>query len=122
MTKYQRACQLWAILVLAAKNHQVLTYDLVARATGLPRFAVGRCLSPIQRYCELRPDLPLLNALVVNEIKGMPGEGYHHAPEDSAEKLHAEREKIFQKDWLDEKAPSAADFREADLKWKSKHP
>jgi hypothetical protein len=48
MNRFERAAQLWAVLVLAARHRQVLSYDLVARATGVPRAAVGGFLWPIQ--------------------------------------------------------------------------
>jgi len=51
MTKGQRASQIWAVLVLAARQRQVLTYDLLGRAIGVPRAGLGQLLEPIQSYC-----------------------------------------------------------------------
>jgi hypothetical protein len=47
MNRFERAAQLWAVLVLAARHRHVLSYDLVARAIGVPQTAVGGLLWPI---------------------------------------------------------------------------
>src|SRR5205823_14901383 len=41
MKASERAAQLWAVLALAARNRQVLTYDLVAQLTGVARQGLG---------------------------------------------------------------------------------
>jgi hypothetical protein len=71
MTKYERAQQLWSILVLAARNRQVLTYKLIEQATGLVRPSIGQMLSPIQNFC-LNRQKPPLTILVVNDGNELP--------------------------------------------------
>jgi putative restriction endonuclease len=75
MTRFERAAQLWSLLVFAARNQQILSYTTVSQLTGIAPVGVGGCLSPIQKYCK-NQKLPLLNALVVNEEEGIPGEGF----------------------------------------------
>src|SRR2546430_1637524 len=68
MKASERAAQLWAVLALAARNRQVLTYDLVAQLTGVARQGLGQLLEPIQSYCIVK-NLPPLTALVVKQGK-----------------------------------------------------
>jgi len=107
MTKSERAAQMWVVLVIAARNRQVLTYDLLARAAGVPRAAVGGFLGPIQRYC-LSKQLPPLNVLVVSEKTGMPGEGYV-----AAQDIPQAQADVFAFDWLSHRSPPPDTF-EAD--------
>jgi hypothetical protein len=72
MTIYERAAQIWAVLALAARNSQILSYDIVGKLIGVPRHALGRMLEPIQSYC-LANDLPPLSILVISEKTGTPG-------------------------------------------------
>lgn len=71
----ERAAQVWSLLVLAARNRQTLTYELVGKMTGMHTAGLGAVLEPIQSYCLLR-DLPPLSALVVNKASGLPGTGF----------------------------------------------
>jgi hypothetical protein len=48
MTTNERAVQIWSILALASRNRQVLTYNLIAKLTGVARVGLGQCLQPIQ--------------------------------------------------------------------------
>ena len=105
MTREDRAAQIWPILVLAARNRQVLTYDLVARLIGVPRPALGGFLDPIQTYC-LEKKFPALTSLVVSEISGSPGEGFI-----AAEDVLSAQADVFKFDWLELKAPSLDDFK-----------
>ncbi len=65
---------MWAVLALAARNGQVLTYSMMSQLTGRATAGVGAMLEPIQSYCVLN-QLPPLTALVVHESDGMPGSG-----------------------------------------------
>ena len=47
--KYQRAAQLWSLLVLAAQYQVLLSYSMIEHLTGIPRVAVGMLLGPITR-------------------------------------------------------------------------
>ncbi len=104
MTREERAAQIWPLLVFAATNRQLLTYDLVARMIGVPRPAVGGFLEPIQAYC-LDNELPALTSLVVSDITGLPGTGF--IADVDVPKAQAE---VFKFDWLDLKAPMPEDF------------
>src|SRR5918994_1964839 len=37
MTTYERAHQIWSVLAWAARNRQVITYDILGRLIGVPR-------------------------------------------------------------------------------------
>lgn len=94
MTRHDRAAQLWPLLALAARNRQVLTYDIVSRLTGVPRPAVGGFLGPIQDYC-LHHNLPPLTILVVSEESGLPGVGFI-----AARDIPKKQAEVFAFDWL----------------------
>lgn len=108
MTKYERAAQLWSVLALAARNRQILTYDIAARLTGLPRPGVGPMLAPIQDYC-VKHQLPPLTILVVSEASGLPGEGFI-----AAEDIPRNQALVFGYDWHTHGAPSPAEFEASD--------
>lgn len=98
--------RIWLMLAFAAKNRQLLSYRLVAQATGLPMQGVGHCLGPIQRYCA-RHKLPLLNVLVVSEKTGLPGRGYVGTPGE----VPKAQAKAFKFDWIGHGVPSQAELR-----------
>lgn len=101
MKREERAQQLWSILVLAAKNRQVFTYEIVAQACGVPPPSIGEFLRPIQQYCSEK-DLPPLTSIVVNKNTGLPGEGFI-----AAENVPIAQIQTFSIDWLSQPAPSA---------------
>jgi hypothetical protein len=107
MTTYERSQQIWSVLCLAARNRQVLTYDIVGRLIGVPRQGLGNLLEPIQSICLIK-GWPALTCLVVSETSGLPSPGFVAAPDVPAELI-----KVFKKDWLSEPAPSADDFERA---------
>ncbi len=94
MNRAQRAQQLWSLLVVSATSRQVLTYDLVAKATGVVRPSIGDFLRPIQQYCT-ENKLPPLTSLVVSELTGLPGEGFIAASD-----VPLTHVRVFQFDWL----------------------
>ncbi len=100
MTVYERAAQIWSALALAARNRQVLTYDIVSRLTGVPRQGLRRLLVPIQSYC-LLTRLPPLTILVVSEETGIPGTGFI-----AAQNIPRTQVEVFAFDWLAHGAPS----------------
>lgn len=102
MTKNDRAAQLWSILVLSARNQQILSYAIVERLTGIDRRGLGKILEPIQTYCR-RHNLPPLTVLVVKEETGLPGSGFTEAAEGA-------QARVFVFDWFKRKAPSPKDF------------
>lgn len=107
MTRSERAQQLWSLLALAATHRQTLTYDIVARASGLVRPSIGDFLRPIQQYCSEK-HLPPLTSIVVSEESGLPGVGFIAAAD-----VPAAQSQVFQHPWLDERAPTAEQFEEA---------
>ena len=107
MTKYERAAQLWSVLALAARNRQVLTYDITARLTGVPRQGLGGFLGPIQSYCQ-RENLEPLTILIVSEENGLPGEGFI-----AAEDIPSTQMRVFEYDWIGHGVPSPQDLEEA---------
>ena len=112
MTKYQRALQIWPLLVCAARDRRTYTYREVADVLGMPKGwrAIGHFLDPIFLYCEEKR-LPPLWALVVRKDTGIPGYG-----PTNPEEVERERERAFVHDWSAEKTPGTADFEQADRK------
>lgn len=107
MTRSERAQQLWSILVLAANFRQILTYDIVARATGLVRPSIGEFLRSIQQYC-IEQQWPPLTSIVVSEESGLPGSGFTAAGD-----IPAAQSLVFQHRWLEIHAPSAAQLEDS---------
>jgi len=94
-------------LALAARNRQVLTYDITARLTGVPRQGLGGFLAPIQSYCQ-RENLEPLTILIVSKENGLPGEGFI-----AAEDIPSTQMRVFEYDWIRHGAPSPQDLEEA---------
>lgn len=103
MTKYDRAAQLWSLLVFAARNQKILSYGMVAQLTGIPQQGVGMFLGPIQAYCKLYK-LPPLTSIVVNEPTGLPSIGFTEATD-----IFGAQARVFVHDWGN--APSPDDFK-----------
>lgn len=93
MTTSERAAQIWPVLTLAARNRQVLTYDILSRLIGVPRMGLAQLLGPIQSFC-LAKKLPALTILVVSEDSGMPGVGFIAAAD-----IPREQARVFAADW-----------------------
>lgn len=108
MTKYERAQQLWAILVMAARNRQVLTYGIIEKATGLVRPSIGGMLSPIQNYC-INKKLPPLTILVVSDKTGTPGDGFIAAAD-----IPKTQQEVFAYDWLEYGCPQTPELKKYD--------
>ncbi len=107
MRREERSQQLWSLLALAATHRQVLTYDIVARLTGVVRPSIGDFLRPIQQYCA-ENRLPALTSIVVSDDSGLPGEGFI-----AAQDVPAAQVRVFRHDWLERPAPSAEQLAEA---------
>jgi hypothetical protein len=107
MSVNDRAAQIWSVLSLAAHNRQVLTYDMVAKLTGIARMGLGQCLEPIQSYC-LVHDLQPLTILVVSEKTGMPGVGFI-----AAQDIPRAQQEVFKYDWLAHGGPTPERFEQA---------
>jgi putative restriction endonuclease len=105
--RFQRAFQIWSVLALAARNRQVLTYDLLSHLIGVPRMGLGQMLEPIQSYCILNR-LPALTSLVVSEESGVPGQGFiasHDVPREQV--------RVFNHDWLAQISPNEEVLQQA---------
>ena len=107
MPRYDQTACIWPLLVFAAQNRRVLTYDLLGRLIGAPATDLGRFLEPIQSHCILK-SLPPLTSLVVDARTGLPGEGFI-----AADNLPQAQADTFLFDWLAEPVPSREDYREA---------
>jgi hypothetical protein len=107
MTRAERAQQLWSLLALAAANRQILTYDMIARLTGVVRPSIGDFLRPIQQYCTEQKLAPL-TALVVSDQSGLPGEGFIAAAD-----LPAAQMKVFRQRWQELMVPTADQLEDA---------
>ncbi len=102
MSAAERATQIWAVLALAARNRQILTYEIVGRLIGVPPRGLGQLLEPIQSYCLVK-NLPPLTILVVQEGSGLPGSGFSAA---SANEFSKKQLDVFDFDWLEHGAPT----------------
>jgi hypothetical protein len=84
-----------------------LTYDIVARLTGVVRPSIGDFLRPIQQYCT-EQGLPPLTSLVVSEQDGLPGQGFIAAADVPTAQV-----RVFQHAWLATPAPTAEQLEAA---------
>ena len=107
MTTAEWASRIWPVLTLAASNHQVLTYDKLAKTIGQVRPALGKCLEPIQSYCLLK-ELPALTSIVVSEKSGLPGTGFTAAADVPRTQMG-----VFSHNWMKTKVPIATDLKRA---------
>lgn len=107
MTNFERSAQFWAVLVLAARAHQVVSYEQMEQMTGLPSHCQTQTLANILDYCQ-QQQLPRLTCIVVAKATGMP------ASDDFQElDLDAEIRRVFVFDWFSHGAPTPADFQTA---------
>jgi hypothetical protein len=107
MNREQRAQQLWSILVLAGQWRQILTYEIVGQACGLPPPGLGDLLRPIQQLCS-ECGLPPLTSIVVSKATGLPGDGFIATQDIPRAQLS-----VFEHDWSEVDAPSGPDFADA---------
>ena len=110
MNSYQRAAQIWTLLVCAARERKDYTYGGLGKILGLKRPAhhwSGKITAPIADYCA-KHGLPPLTVLVVREKTGKPGAGWQ-GPKD----ISRARADVFKHDWFAEPQPRPRDFRRA---------
>lgn len=103
MRTAERACQIWSVLALAARNRQTITYSDLGKLIGVPAAGLGGLLEPIQSYCLLEK-LPPLTVLVVRADSGLPGSGFTGA---SAGDFGRALAATFATDWLAHGNPQA---------------
>jgi hypothetical protein len=107
MTAPERAAQIWPVLLLAARNHQILTYGVLADLIGVPCAGLGQLLEPIQSYCLIR-GLPPLTVLVVGKKSGLPGDGF-----TAAQEIPPTQMKVFGFDWIRQPKPTPNELGQA---------
>ena len=108
MTRYQRALQIWSLLVCAARDRRTYTYGDLAHALGMGGAGVmAQFLGPVMYYCR-EQQLPPLTVLVVNQDTGRPGAGL-----TALENVDRDRERVFAHDWFQTEPPETGDFEEA---------
>jgi hypothetical protein len=106
MSTYERAIQIYQILIGAAYNRQVLTYPILGRRIGVPDRGLAPHLKLLMRYCQ-REGLPPLTVLVVKKEIGKPGPGLTTVKEKH---LHKERERVFAHNWYRMKPLTVAEL------------
>jgi hypothetical protein len=112
MTRSERASQIWAVLALAAKGRQSLTYGILSKLVGVPAAGLGKLLEPIQSYC-LIEKLPPLTILVVQQESGLPGSGFTGA---KATEYAKDQMRVFTFDWIEHGNPQPEKLEQAALK------
>jgi hypothetical protein len=104
VNNFQRAIQFWAVLVLAAKNRRLLSYGMMEKATGIPRYGQAAILGLIVGYCGSK-SFPKLTSILVRETDGIPADGV-----DDPATVCAKHAEVFAFDWLEQKAPMPQEF------------
>ena len=110
MTSAERASRIWSVLVFAAREQKVVTYEMLSQMTGMAN-TMGRELEYILSYCK-ENDLPLLNLLAIQKSTGKP------APDSGVSQqllddLPAQQARVFVYDWLNHGASGFDAFLEA---------
>jgi putative restriction endonuclease len=111
MNQYQRALQLWSLLALAARNQQLLSYELTWELTGLAEPGLHQPLACVHAYCTAE-GLPSLTAIVISRVTGLPGEGFQ-LPDNYPDVATAQAS-VFVFDWASHGAPNVQDFEGLD--------
>jgi hypothetical protein len=109
-TQWDRAAQIWPVLVFAARHQELVTYTTIEKLTGLPKFAQGPVLDRISAYCR-KKNLPEIWGIVVNEKTGFPGDaGMKRKTElDILCKQH----RVFAFNWFSHGCPKPEDFKKS---------
>ncbi|HZO88969.1 MAG TPA: hypothetical protein VFB38_11580 [Chthonomonadaceae bacterium] len=94
MTTYERAIQIYQVLICAARNRQILTYELLGKLIGVPAFSLGSHLEHLLCYFKDN-NLPPLTVLVGLKSGGKPGSGM-----TSSQGPDADREKVYAHNWF----------------------
>ena len=107
-----RAHQIWATLLLAARNRQTITYKMLGISVGgiTPR-GLYDMLAVVAEYCEEKK-YPPLTVIVVEGHTGRPSakSGF-----DDPDQILKDFQRVFSHDWektlKKDKHPSVEDFR-----------
>ena len=108
MTKYQRALEIWRLLVRAAEVRRTYTYSELASLVGLrgPR-PMWQFLEPVMRYCDAK-NLPPLTVLVLQKTSGRPGTGLLTTTDPVSD-----QRRVFAFDWRSLSPPNVQDLESA---------
>ena len=107
MTQQDQAVLIWSVLALGAQMQRVFTYGDVEGFTGVPRYGQNKALGMIYHYCK-KKDFPLLNAIVVKEDTGFPGDEF---PAKMTPEEHlVQRARVFAFNWSAKDKPRSNDF------------
>lgn len=105
MTTYERALQIYQVLIAAAHHWQTLTYELLAERVGVPQHGLAPHLEHLLNYC-VRHNLPPLTVLVGRKKIGRPSHGFH-----GVDDIDAAREQVYEHDWHGMKPVPVEAFR-----------
>ena len=75
VNQYERAYRSWQVLNEFAASSRCVTYGQLANRIGIHHRPVRYVLDLIQNYC-LEERLPPLTLLAVNQVSGLPGDGF----------------------------------------------
>lgn len=107
MTNPERAQQFWSVLVFAAKEQKVLSYEMIGQMTGMAQIGAGQPLGYIYYYCK-HHKLPLLNTLAISKETGRP------TPDILKDvDLPGEQARVFVYNWLSHGVPSTQSLEDA---------
>jgi len=106
MRNPERAAQFWSVLVMAARNQQILTYKVMEKLTGIPQWGQAEILGLVGAYCE-KKHYPKLTSIVVSEESGLPMPKMGITDPVG---LLTEHTKVFVFPWFDKETPSTKDF------------
>lgn len=121
---YVQAQQIWLILMafvmMRAKSNprssQTITYGELAELMGHPNrqagHILGRQLGIVGKFCILN-DVPPLNAIVVNQVTGVPGD---EVVLRTGRNVAQEQKEVLKYDWFTLRIPTTGTFRKV---WES---
>ena len=107
MKREQRAQQVWQVLTSAARNRQILTYELLAKAIGMGAGTLAGPLGCVMYYCQQR-GLPPLTVLVVGKAGGRPGIGLI-----TSKNVNIDRERVYAHNWFESVPPTETELAHA---------
>lgn len=99
--QYERAAQAWPFLIKSAQKRQIITYGQLAAQMDLHPSVCRFFLGIIQDYCK-ENNIPPLQALVVNQRTGVPGDGYRATGRVNMDSVY---ENVFAYPWGKMKNP-----------------
>jgi hypothetical protein len=115
---YVQAQQVWLILVSHVGHHKqhsrapaIITYGDLAESMDFPDRRAGRTLARplgiVGHYC-IQNELPPLNAIVVNQVTGQPGD---HVVLRKNRSVAQEQSAVMRQNWFKVRVPTTGTFR-----------